>query len=91
MFLGGFDMTKYKQYELTLEKGSTLFVYTDGVVEATAPDEEMFGNDRLLEALNKEPDAEPEKLLRNVREAVDEFAGEADQFDDLTMLALKKL
>ncbi len=91
MFLGGFDMTKYKQYELSLEKGSTLFVYTDGVVEATAPDEEMFGNDRLLEALNKEPDAEPEKLLRNVREAVDEFAGEADQFDDLTMLALKKL
>ncbi|MBR2304531.1 MAG: SpoIIE family protein phosphatase, partial [Ruminococcus sp.] len=72
MFLGGLDITKYKEYEMPFEKGSTLFVFTDGVAEATSLDDELFGTDRLLEALNREPDAEPAKLLENVRKAVDE-------------------
>ena len=91
MFLGGLDITKYKEYEMPFEKGSTLFVFTDGVAEATSLDDELFGTDRLLEALNREPDAEPAKLLENVRKAVDEFVGDGDQFDDITMLSLKLL
>ena len=78
----------YTEYELELKKGATLFVYTDGVPEATDKDEELYGTDRMLEALNKEPDAAPEKLLENVHIAVNEFVGDAPQFDDLTMLAL---
>ncbi len=56
--------------------------------EATDKDEELYGTDRMLEALNKEPDAAPEKLLENVHIAVNEFVGDAPQFVDLTMLAL---
>ena len=51
----------------------------------------LFGNERMLDALNRDPDAEPETLLRTVRQEVDEFTGEAPQFDDITMLGLKYL
>ncbi|MBQ8107816.1 MAG: SpoIIE family protein phosphatase [Ruminococcus sp.] len=89
LFLGGMPGTKYSEYTLTLEKGSTLFIYTDGVPEATSSQEELFGSRRMVEALNKDPDAEPEQLLENVQAAVNDFIRDAAQFDDLTMLALK--
>ena len=66
-----------------------LFVYTDGVTEATNAEEELFGDDRMLEVLNANGDAGAEELLPAVKEALDEFVGEAPQFDDITMLAFK--
>ncbi len=87
--IGYMDGIKYKDYEFTIEKGGTLFLYTDGVAEATNADNELFGTDRMLEALNREPDAGPKKLLTNMKHAVDEFVGDAPQFDDLTMLGVK--
>ena len=72
-----------------LEPGSKLFVYTDGVPEATNAEEDMFDTDNMLEALNKEPNASPEYLLENVRQAVDDFVKNEEQFDDLTMLCLE--
>ena len=87
--LGGFEHKKYTETEITLEHGATLFVYTDGVPEATNADSELFGMERLVEVLNREPDAEPEQLLNNVRSAVNEFVGDAPQFDDLTMLGIR--
>ena len=51
----------------------------------------MFGTDRLVEVLNRDPDASPEKLLKDVHEAVDSFVGDAPQFDDFTMLGIKIL
>ena len=89
--VGGMEGLKYKDYEFTLEKGGTLFVYTDGVAEATNLQDELFGTDRMLEALNEDPEANPEQLLKNMHNAVDRFVGEATQFDDLTMLAIKLL
>ena len=89
--VGGMEGLKYKDYEFTLEKGGTLFVYTDGVAEATNLQEELFGTDRMLEALNTDPEASPKQLLENMRSAVDRFVGEATQFDDLTMLSIKML
>lgn len=89
--IGGMEGMSYKEYELALKKGDTLFLYTDGVPEATNAENELFGTDRMLTALNKAPDALPENLLNNVQKAVDEFVGEAPQFDDLTMLAVKLL
>lgn len=89
--VGGMDGMKYKDYELTLEKGDVLFLYTDGVAEATNAKNELFGTDRLLTALNNSKTADPKVLLENVKSAVDEFVGEAEQFDDLTMLSLKML
>ena len=72
-----------------MEPGDTLFVYTDGVTEATNSDEVLFGEERLVEALNADPDARPEELLANVRKAIDDFVGDAPQFDDITMLSLR--
>ena len=87
--LGMFDDTEYTEYELQLEPGDKLFVYTDGVPEATRADEEMFGLERTLEALNSAANATSRELLEQVRKSVDEFVGDAEQFDDLTMLAIE--
>ena len=86
--LGGMEGVKYKETEIFLEPGSSVFVYTDGVPEATASDKSMFGNDRLLKALNQEPDADPETTLKNIRKALNDFVKEAEQFDDVTMMNL---
>ncbi len=87
--IGGMEGTKYRQYELQLHRGDKLFVYTDGVPEATDSREQLFGIDRMLDALNTDPSASPQQVLRNVRAAVDGFVGSAEQFDDLTMLCLE--
>lgn len=76
---------------MTLKKGDSIFVYTDGVAEAADADNQLFGTERTLDALNKTPDASPEEVLKNVRSAVDGFVKEAPQFDDITMLGLKYL
>jgi sigma-B regulation protein RsbU (phosphoserine phosphatase) len=89
--IGGMDGMKYKEYEFTLERGGTLFLYTDGVAEATNAKNELFGTERMLEALNADPNAAPKILLENMKNAVDEFVGDAPQFDDLTMLGVKLL
>ena len=80
---------KFKEHEFELHPGDTLFVYTDGVAEATNASNELFGTERMLEALNKDKDAPAEQLLKNVKEAIDDFVGEAPQFDDITMLGFK--
>ncbi len=87
--VGATEMAKYKDYEITLRKGDSIFVYTDGVAEATDAHNELFGTERTLEALNAFPDALPKEVLKNVRAAVDGFVKEAPQFDDLTMLCFK--
>ena len=79
---------KHTDQTFKLEPGDTLFLYTDGVPEATNADEELYGIDRMTEALNLEPGAKPERLLEVVKEQVDIFVGEAPQFDDLTMLSI---
>ena len=89
LMVGIMEGVRYKEYELMLDPGDKIFVYTDGVPEATALDEEMFGFERMLDALNAQPDATAEQLLHNVQAAVDTFVGSAEQFDDLTMLCLE--
>jgi len=79
----------YKEHGFELHPGDSLFVYTDGVAEATNADEELFGTDRMLAALNRDPDAKPEDVLRNVMNGINEFVAGAEQFDDITMLCLK--
>ena len=89
LVLGGMAGVSYHDYELQMNPGDKLFVYTDGVPEATDADNELFGTERMLDALNTEPDASPEKTLQNVSDAVDGFVKEAEQFDDLTMMCLE--
>ncbi len=82
------DGIPYPQHEFELNPGDVLFVYTDGVAEATNADEKLFGTDRMIEALNREDTNEPEKLLANVKADIDDFVKDAPQFDDITMLAV---
>jgi len=56
---------------------------------ATAANGEMFGTDRMISALNTCADGSPREILSSVRSAVDAFVGDAEQFDDLTMLCLE--
>lgn len=79
----------YMDDEFDIEDGDILFVYTDGVPEAQNSEKELFETDRMLEALNRHRKEEPEELLDLVHEDVNEFVGDAPQFDDLTMLAMK--
>ena len=89
LVIGSLPDIKYTNYELQLRPGSRIFVYTDGVPEATNAELELFGSDRLEAALNECAEDSPEEILRHVRRAVDAFVGEAEQFDDLTMLCLE--
>ena len=86
--VGVMEGVSYREYELTLRPGSTLFVYTDGLPEATSGENELMGTERALQALNGIAGAGPEELLKNVQHAADTFVGDAPQFDDLTMLCL---
>ena len=79
---------RFKEHEFELHPGDSLFVYTDGVAEATNAQNELYGTARMLTALNKDPDASPEALLKNVHDDVNAFVADAPQFDDLTMLGL---
>ncbi len=89
LVLAGMENSRYREYELVLQPGETLFVYTDGVPEATDAEEALFGTERMLQVLNQSKDAAPEELLKNMKEAIDTFVGKAPQFDDITMLALR--
>ena len=77
---------RFREHPFELHPGDRLFVYTDGVPEATNAANELFGNDRMLEALNRNPDALPINLLNTVRKEIDDFVGDAPQFDDITMM-----
>lgn len=95
LVLGGFEDMKYTDYDVQLEPGDKLFLYTDGVTEATSADTELFGTDRMLASLNRDAageagDAElPERVLEKVSEGVSEFVGEAPRFDDITMMCIR--
>ena len=87
--VGGMPGVKYKEYELQLNPGDKLFVYTDGVPEAQDSEKKMFGMDRTVDTLNENREGSPKELLQSVRKAVDAFVGDAEPFDDLTMLCLE--
>ena len=73
-----------------LAPGDKLFLYTDGVPEATNAENELYGMDRLKAVLEKNCKASPKEILVAVRADVDAFVGDAPQFDDLTMLAFER-
>ncbi|MBQ8067031.1 MAG: SpoIIE family protein phosphatase [Solobacterium sp.] len=89
LVIGGLKNVNYEEYQIHLNPGDKLFVYTDGVPEATAADNEMFGTDRMIDALNVHPDASVKETLVDIRAAVDAFVKEAEQFDDLTMMCVE--
>ena len=89
LFIGGMDDVTYKEYELDLKPGDKIFVYTDGLPEATDSAGEMFGMDRMTDALNEYLDEKPRPLIESMRESVNKFVKDAEQFDDITMMCLE--
>ena len=87
--LGGIDGVKYKTFDLNLEPGDIIFLYTDGVTEATDSSNQLYGEQRLIDRLNSAQFETMAELCACVTDDVDAFVGEAPQFDDMTMLALK--
>ena len=89
LMIGYLDYAEYSEYELTLEKGSKLFLYTDGVIEANNGENELFGANRMTEALRSAENGTPEEILNAVDNAIKGFVKSAPQFDDITMLCLE--
>ena len=88
--LAGMENIKYKEQKIQLNIGDKIFQYTDGVTEATDKDNQLYGMDRLHKVLNEKClDCNPEQTLKLVKEDIDAFVGDNDQFDDITMLCLE--
>ena len=87
--LAGMEGVRYRKNELTLAPGDAIYLYTDGVTEATNMSEELYGEERLKKVLDEHKDEAVEKICAEVKKDVDEFVGEAPQFDDITMLAIR--
>ena len=87
--LGAMEGMSYTEHETILKPGSRLFLYTDGIPEATNETDEMFGSERMIEALNIDPTATPQEILQNVRDSVNDFVKSAEQFDDMTMMCIE--
>ena len=90
--LAGMDGIKYNSYELTLNKGDMLYLYTDGVTEATAVAHErkiLYGDDRLLDIARKLKNEAPETFCKTILQEVMDFTGSEPQADDITMLAIR--
>lgn len=89
--IGAMEGASFREHEFELFPGDSLFVYTDGVAEASDPGGRLFGTDRILEALNEDPDATPQNTLKTMMKRIDNFAGDAEQFDDITMMCFRYL
>ncbi len=87
--IGGMPGTRYRDYEITLQPGDRLFLYTDCVPEATDIRQELFGTDRMIDALNEYAGESPQVMLVRMKKRIDAFVSGAEQFDDLTMLCVK--
>jgi sigma-B regulation protein RsbU (phosphoserine phosphatase) len=87
--LGFLENAQYSEEEIILEPGEAIFLYTDGVTEALNAKGEFYTEPRLFEALKKHKDCPPRELLSVIKQDIDNFAGGAEQADDITMLALE--
>ena len=88
--IGAMPNSKYVDTKIQLKRGDQIFVYTDGVAEATNFNKLFFGTDRTVEALNNLPQSiSQQEVLEGVKKAVDDFVKDAPQFDDITMVGLR--
>lgn len=86
--LAGLEGIPYQQETIQLNQGDSIYLYSDGATDAINVKEELFGEERLAESINMHKDKTPEQILKSMKADIDTFVGEADQFDDITMLCL---
>jgi sigma-B regulation protein RsbU (phosphoserine phosphatase) len=83
---------EYPDWELRLQTGDTVILYTDGIIEAENEAEEMYGTERLLSLVtDMDPAASAEDFIQAILQDVAQFAGSAEQYDDMTVVVLKKV
>ena len=87
--LAGMEGMKYRQASMMLEPGDMVYLYTDGVTEATDTGNQLYGEERLLNHLNAEKGKTLEEILQGIKSDIDVFVKGAPQFDDITMLVLR--
>ena len=87
--LGAMSGIKYKETTYTLSAGDVMYLYTDGVPEATNRENELFGAERMLEALNSASSDDPKTIDTHIKESIEQFVNGRSQFDDITMLCIK--
>ena len=87
--IGGLEGMRYKDYEIRLNKGDKLFLYTDGLPEATDSDQKLYTVERMAKELNLYQDGSPQEIIEGMQISVNDFVGDAPQFDDLTMLCIE--
>ncbi len=87
--LGIMEDMELTEYQRKFKPGDYLFVYTDGVAEATNDKDEAFTTDRVLSSLNADKKASCSSVLSNMQKAIDDFVKDSPQFDDITMLSFK--
>ena len=79
----------FSQGEMDFEPGSTFIFYTDGVTEAMDPNDQMFGQERLVELAGRMKGRSAREIVDAIHKAVAEFAGKAPQHDDITVLVVQ--
>ncbi len=87
--IGAMKNMQYQDFEIRLGKGDKLFLYTDGIPEATDKYNQMYSLDRMLDTLNRYKDRTPQEILDGIHQSINAFVGEAPQFDDVTMVCLE--
>lgn len=87
--LAGMDGIPYQQDKIKMQEGDYIYLYTDGVTDTNNVKEELFGEDRLRDVINVYKEHNPESLLRSIKSELDQYMGEAEQFDDITMLCIE--
>ncbi len=87
--LGAFEKSKYKNYEIKLNPNDKIFLYTDGIPEATNQENQMFGIKNMLQTLNYYKERTPEKIIEGMKKSINKFVGNSNQFDDLTMMCVE--
>ena len=87
--VGAMGGLPYSDYEIQLNKGDKLFLYTDGVPEATDKDMKMLSLGTMVDTLNRHKEETPQKILEGIYRGINEFVAAAPQFDDITMLCLE--
>ena len=88
LVLGAMEGIRMKEYEIRLESGDRLFIYTDGVPEAFSEDKRQYGTDRITQQLNALKGGSQKQILTGMLEDIRRFAGDEEQFDDITMLGM---
>ncbi len=86
--LGVFESEEYEQAEIQLENGDVVFLYTDGINEARNSSNQFYGDERLRNALTEFRKSHSDNIVSRICDSIDEFVADAEQYDDMTMLAL---